>query len=152
MLTGQAFERLCRARTQLEHDDDRQVTVDEIARRAGMSPFHFIRRFRALFGDTPHQTRIKARIERARRLLAVTDFPVVDICVEVGFTSLASFSHLFTRHVGTPPAAYRRRVRALSAGRRAVPKEATPGCLTLMVEAFATFDKPEPPALPHLEA
>ena len=107
------------------------MSVREAAARTRLSPFQFIRRFHALFGETPHQLRIAARIDRARRLLALTNRPVTDVCLDVGFSSLGSFSALFARRVGASPSAYRARVWASTAPRD---RAATlyPGCLTLM--------------------
>ena len=136
-----SFARLCRARDMLREVHDRPPTIDEVARAAAMSPFHFIRRFRALFGDTPHQYRIRARIDRAREMLAVDDRSVTDVCMEVGCSSLGSFSDLFARRVGVPPSAYQRHARAMVVVPGIVPKELFPGCLTLMGAAFATFEK-----------
>lgn len=70
-----------------------------------MSPFRFIRRFHAVFGSTPHQFRIDTRLNRAKVLLAGRDLSVTDVCLEVGFTSLGTFSDLFARRVGAPPSA-----------------------------------------------
>jgi AraC-like DNA-binding protein len=117
------------------------LTIDEVAREAAMSPFHFIRQFSALFGDTPHQYRIEARLDRAKRLLAHGNHSVTDVCMEVGFSSLGSFSDLFARRVGMPPSAYKRRARSMVAMAGALPKELFPGCLALMGAAFATFEK-----------
>src|SRR5262245_66139913 len=104
-LTAQAFADLCRARVLLR--SSRPVAIREAAAVARLSPFQFIRRFKALFGDTPHQIRIATRIDRARRLLALTDRSVTTVCLDVGFSSLGSFSALFARRVGRSPTAYR---------------------------------------------
>jgi AraC-like DNA-binding protein len=141
MLTNDAFLRLCRARDMLREADDGPLTIDNVAREAAMSPFHFIRQFRALFGETPHQWRIQARLDRARRLLALGDCSVTDICMEVGFSSLGSFSALFARRTGTAPSVYRRRVRSMMATPGTLPPELIPGCLSLMGAAFATLEK-----------
>jgi len=141
MLSSEQFLRLCRARDMLREVHDRPLTIDEVAREAAISPFHFIRLFHALFGDTPHQFRIRSQIERAKELLAVGDASVTDVCLDVGFSSLGSFSDLFARRVGTPPSAYRRQVRAMVAVSGTVPKQLIPGCLTLMGPAFAAFEK-----------
>ena len=53
------------------------------------------------------------RLDRARNLLALSDDPVTDICMEVGFPSLGSFSALFARRIGAPPSTYRRQVRSM---------------------------------------
>jgi AraC-like DNA-binding protein len=97
-----------------------------------MSPFHFIRQFEAVFGVTPHQFRIQARLDLAKRLLALSDYSVTDVCMEVGFSSLGSFSTLFTDRVGEAPSAYRRRVRAMVQVPGTVPVVLIPGCLALM--------------------
>jgi AraC-like DNA-binding protein len=144
------FVRLCRARSLLRDAPDRPRAIRDVARAAAMSPFHFTRTFHAVFGETPHQFRIRTRLDRARHLLAVSDFSVTDICMEVGFTSLGSFSHLFARRVGVAPSVYRRRVRSLMRVRDALPRELTPGCLTLMGAAFAAIsEKQRPTVLAH---
>ena len=140
-ITKSAFDRLCRARDMLREAHDDRLSIEEVARTTGVSPFHFIRRFHAMFGETPHQFRIRARLERAKHLLAVSDYSVTDVCMEVGFTSLGSFSDLFTRRVGLSPSLYRRQIRSTGPGARALPRELARGCLTLMGAAFAIFEK-----------
>jgi AraC-like DNA-binding protein len=117
------------------------MSIQEVAREAAMSPFHFIRRFEAMFGETPHQFRIQARLDRAKHLLALSDYSVTDICMEVGFSSRGSFSELLRRRVGTAPSAYRRQVRSVMGFPGVLPRELPPGCLTLMGAAFAIFEK-----------
>jgi len=136
------FERLCRAREALREIPDEPVSIRTVAKEARMSPFHFIRRFQALFGETPHQLRIRSRLDRARGLLACSDRSVTDVCLDVGFTSLGTFSDLFARRVGASPSAYRRQVRSIVPAPGVLPDMMTPGCLTLMGAAFATFEKP----------
>src|ERR1700730_27390 len=144
MLTKRAFARLCRARDMLREAPDRRLSIEDGPREAALSPFHFIRQFHAMFGETPHQFRVQARLDRAKHLLALSDYSVTDVCMEGGCTSLGSFSDQFARRVGTSPSVYRRRVRAIMPGLRgprALPTELIPGCLTLMGAAFATFEK-----------
>ena len=130
---------LCRARELL---DDGDLPLDDVARAAGMSPFHFIRRFEELFGVTPHQHRIRARLDRAKALLAA-GAPVTDVCLEVGWSSLGSFSALFKRRVGSSPSEFRRRARTLVAVPGGYPAELFPGCLSLLGrlprDAFRSF-------------
>lgn len=99
----------------------------DVAARVALSPYHFVRRFAALFGDTPHQVRTRARIERAKALLAA-GVTVTGACYEVGFASLGSFSLLFHRRTGTTPSAYRRQVSVP----RSFGAPPVPGCLGLM--------------------
>jgi AraC-like DNA-binding protein len=123
LLRHEGFRRLCRARERLRQLDDAAPTIADLAREIGISPFHFIRQFEALFGVTPHQYRIQVRLDRAKELLASGQRSVTGICMEVGFSSLGSFSSLFTRRFGETPSAYRQRVR---------PSDLGPGCLSLM--------------------
>ncbi len=141
MLSTDTFVRLCRARDLLSEVHDQRLTIDDVARAAAMSPYHFIRKFNALFGDTPHQYRIQAQLDRAKRLLARGDRSVTDVCMDVGFSSMGSFSDLFARRVGMPPSAYRRRARAFITVPGIVPTELFPGCLSLMGTAFAILEK-----------
>jgi len=141
MLTSSGFVHLCRARDMLREVHDRPLSVREVAREAAMSPFHFIRQFESVFGATPHQFRIQSRLERAKHLLAISDYSVTDVCMEVGFSSLGSFSSLFTRRFGTAPSAYRRQIRSLMAVPGELPRELVPGCLSLMAAAFAISEK-----------
>jgi len=120
---------------------ERPLSIREVAREAAMSPFHFIRQFEAVFGATPHQFRVQARLERAKDLLAHSDCSVTEVCLEVGFSSLGSFSDLFARRVGAPPSVYRRRVRPSVRVPASLPGTLTPGCLTLMAAAFAISEK-----------
>jgi AraC-like DNA-binding protein len=141
MLTRNELTRLCRARDLLRETHDRPLTIREVAREAAISPFHFIRRFQAVFGETPHQFRIQARLDRAKHLLALSDYSVTDVCMEVGFESLGSFSDLFARRVGVAPSVYRRQVRSIVTVPGMLPRQLYPGCLTLMGAAFAIFEK-----------
>jgi len=124
LIDAPTLRRLRRARDLLREDS--AITVREVARVAGISPFHFIRQFEAVFGATPHQFRTQARLERARELLLAGQ-SVTDVCFEIGFSSLGSFSGLFTRWVGTVPSAYRRRIVQV-----ALPRPVIPGCLGMM--------------------
>jgi AraC-like DNA-binding protein len=102
---------LCRARDLIRAYQDGPVTLADCAAEAGLSPWHLLRSFRAAFGETPKAFLTRLRLERAEHLLTVTDRSVTEVCLDVGFTSLGTFSALFKRHVGCPPSEYRRRVR-----------------------------------------
>lgn len=115
------LQRLSRARDLLADDD---APISHVARRTGISPFHFIRQFHAVFGETPHQFRTRARLDRAKQLLRA-GASVTETCMEVGFSSLGSFSGLFTRRIGVAPSAYRRVVQVQADWRYR-------GCLSLM--------------------
>jgi AraC-like DNA-binding protein len=80
-----------------------------VASASGLTRFHFIRVFKALFGETPHQYRSQAQIERAKHLLILTDLTITEVCMEVGFSSLGSFCTLFRRRVGISASEFQRR-------------------------------------------
>ncbi len=132
VLDPDTFRRLCHARDLLREAHDPAPPIPQIAREVGMSLSHLIRVFTALFGETPHQLRTRARLERAKALLALRNDAVTEVCLEVGFSSLGSFSGLFARRVGAPPSRYRRAVRAQMTTLGEWPEEMIPGCLALM--------------------
>src|SRR5687767_15142036 len=113
MLKHHALVRLCRSRELLRQSLGGTLGLADVAHHSGMSEYHFIRQFAALFGVTPHQYRLQARLERAKQLLAGGEHSVTEVCMAVGFSSLGSFSDLFTRRVGIAPREYRRQVRTL---------------------------------------
>jgi AraC-like DNA-binding protein len=143
LLKTEAFGNLCRARELLGEVSEERLSVQDIAREARMSPFHFIRRFEAVFGLTPHQFRIQSRLDRAKILLAKGQHSVTDVCLGTGFASLGSFSDLFTRRVGVAPSVYQRRARVMVSVPGVLPQQLFPGCLTLMAilpaSAFRNF-------------
>jgi AraC-like DNA-binding protein len=140
LLSHDAFRRLCLARDLLAESREEPLSIKDVARRIEISPFHFIRQFEALFGQTPHQFRIQMRLDHAKLLLARGNHSVTDVCMEVGFSSLGSFSDLFARRVGEAPSIYQRRARIIvPAGE--IPQAFFPGCLNLMAAAFAAISE-----------
>jgi AraC-like DNA-binding protein len=104
-------ERLWRARRYIDECYDLPLDLTEISKQACLSRYHFLRLFRDTFDTTPHQYLIHRRIEKAKELLRVRSLSVTDVCFEVGFQSLGSFSALFRKCVGDAPIKYRRRER-----------------------------------------
>jgi transcriptional regulator GlxA family with amidase domain len=108
---------MLRARDAMDRDYARPLDIPTLARIANVSDAHFIRTFRGTFGETPHRYLQRRRVERAMFLLRETDRSVTEICFDVGFASLGSFTSAFTAIVGDPPTTYRWRAADL----RAVP-------------------------------
>ena len=100
---------LLRARDEMDRAYTDELDIPALARIAHVSPAHFIRRFRATFGETPHRYLQRRRIERAMYLLRTTDRNVTEICMEVGFTSLGTFGRTFRDVVGETPLQHRAR-------------------------------------------
>jgi transcriptional regulator GlxA family with amidase domain len=101
--------RLLRARDAMDRSYAEPLDVATLAGIACVSEAHFIRSFRATFGETPNRYLQRRRVERAMWLLRSTDRSVTDICMDVGFSSLGTFSRVFRDIVGEPPSAYRAR-------------------------------------------
>jgi transcriptional regulator GlxA family with amidase domain len=106
---------LRRARDLMDREYASPLDVPSLAKAALMSPAHFSRKFRAAYGETPYSYLMTRRIERAMALLRRGDLSVTDVCMEVGCTSLGSFSSRFTEIVGESPTAYRARDHSASA-------------------------------------
>ena len=99
--------RLLRARDAMDRAYAEPLDVRAVAAVAHVSEAHFIRSFRAVFGETPHRYLQRRRVERSMFLLRETDRSVTDVCLDVGFSSLGTFSRTFREIVGEPPSRYR---------------------------------------------
>jgi AraC-like DNA-binding protein len=105
--------RMLRARDAMDRGFARPLDVPALARIAHVSEAHFIREFRATFAETPHRYLQRRRVERAAFLLRETDRSVSEICLDVGFASLGTFSRTFRAILGESPTAYRQRAVAV---------------------------------------
>jgi len=85
------------------------LCVPRLARIAEVSEAHFIRTFRDTFGETPHRYLQRRRVERAMFLLRSTDRSVTDICFDVGFGSVGTFSRTFHEIVDESPTSFRQK-------------------------------------------
>jgi transcriptional regulator GlxA family with amidase domain len=101
--------RLLRARDAMDRTYAEPLDVAALARIACVSEAHFIRTFRATFGETPHRYLQRRRVERSMFLLRETDRRVTEICLDVGFSSLGTFSRTFSEILGESPTDYRKR-------------------------------------------
>jgi transcriptional regulator GlxA family with amidase domain len=117
---------MLRARDRMDRAFASPLDVAELAKTVHVSPAHFSRQFRATFGESPHRYLQRRRVERAMELLRETDRSVTEICFDVGFGSLGTFSRTFHSIIGEPPSAYRTRCRAAGAAW-------VPGCWSMML-------------------
>ena len=127
-------ERLCRARRYIDECYDLPLDLTEISKQACLSRYHFLRLFRDTFATTPHQYLIQRRIAKAKELLCSERLSVTDVCFEVGFQSLGSFSALFRRCVGDAPNNYR--------ARQKESLRKVPGCFILMFGLKPVLNRP----------
>src|SRR5215471_10518085 len=98
--------RLLRARDAMDRTYAQPLDVPRLARIAHVSEAHFIRTFRATFGETPHRYLQRRRVERAMYLLGQTRRAITDICFDVGFASVGTFSRTFREIVGESPSQF----------------------------------------------
>jgi AraC-like DNA-binding protein len=123
-----AHESLFRARQLIDEQYAQPLDLDELARVANFSRYHFLRAFQRAFHARPHEYLTRKRIERAKELLAESEFTVTEICFQVGFESLGSFSTLFHKVVGWSPSIYRARAWEM----RRNPLKFIPNCYVIM--------------------
>jgi AraC-like DNA-binding protein len=131
--TEEANRRLLRARDAIDRAYAKPLDIADLASIACVSEAHFIRTFRATFGETPHRYLQRRRVERAMFLLRKTDRNMTDICFDVGFGSLGTFSRTFHGIVGETPTAYR----------RSAPAKAIPSCFEMAWTRPSSFGEAE---------
>jgi AraC-like DNA-binding protein len=107
--TEQLNRRMLRARDAIDRAYAEPLDIQSLAAVAHVSEAHFIRTFKATFGETPHRYLQRRRVERAMFKLVETQRSVTDISLDVGFTSLGTFSRTFHEIVGCTPSQYRDR-------------------------------------------
>lgn len=127
--------RMLRVRDAMDRAYAEPLDISALARIAHISEAHFIRTFRATFGETPHRYLQRRRVERAMFLLRQTARSVTDICFEVGFNSLGTFSRTFRDIVGESPTAYRRRAE----------QKSVPTCFTMTWARPSSFGEARVP-------
>jgi AraC-like DNA-binding protein len=113
------------ARDLIDRHYGEEIDITRLARRAGVSRFHFVRAFNAAYGETPGRYLTRRRIERAKELLRSVNLTVTEVCFHVGFSSLGTFSRRFKEMVGVSPSVYR------DQARRGAPAP-IPGCYVMM--------------------
>ena len=99
---------LIRSRRYLAENFRQSPDLRVAAVAAGYSPYHYHRLFKELFGETPWEYVSRLRFEEAKRLLCLSSLSVSDVCLDVGYESLASFSTAFSYRYGYPPTKFRR--------------------------------------------
>ena len=104
------FARLNDSREFLAASLAEPISLEQAARQACLSPFHYHRLFARTFGETPHDFLTRLRMDRAKRLLARERLPVTEVCFAVGYESLGSFSTRFRHLIGHSPSEYQRSV------------------------------------------
>jgi AraC-like DNA-binding protein len=100
--------RVTRAIRAIDRHPDEPLTLEALAREAGLSPYHFLRTFERLTGVTPHQYVRRARLREAARRLIAESGTVLDIALDCGFGDVSNFNRAFRTEFGRSPLAFRR--------------------------------------------
>src|SRR5437764_514754 len=111
LVDAETFARLQRSRDYLAERFASPISLEEAARQAYLSPFHYHRLFARTYGETPHEFLTRRRLDHARQLLIAGDLPVTEVCLATGYLSLGTFSSRFHEQVGCSPTEYRRSAR-----------------------------------------
>lgn len=106
-LTTDVYQRIAAAKVYIDENYQEQIGLDDISRQAFLSRFHFHRLFTQVYHHTPHQYLTSKRIDRAKTLLA-ENMQVTEVCNELGFESIGSFSTLFKKQIGYAPTCFRK--------------------------------------------
>jgi len=142
LLDDVTYRRLCRAKDFLAASYRERVRLEDAARAACLSPWHFHRLYVLTFRETPHEFLTRLRIDEARRRLAISSDSATDICFDLGYESLGTFSWRFRNLVGCSPREYRRRARRIFTIPFAWYIAAIPSCF---LEFFGMPKEPQDP-------
>jgi len=126
-LTPDIYQRIVAAKVYIDDNYQEPIDLDEISQKAFLSKFHFHRLFRQVYRRTPHQYITQKRLGKAKDLLSENK-AVTEVCNEVGFESIGSFSILFKKEIGFAPQYYRNMAYKKKMEQLAQPKKAIPHC------------------------
>ncbi len=139
-LTIDIYQRIIAAKIYIDENFHESIDLEEISQQAFLSRFHFHRLFTKIYRRTPHQYLTQKRLEKAKDLLA-TNKAVIEVCNEVGFESIGSFSVLFKKEIGFAPTYYRNMAWLKKQKQKEQPKSAIPHCFIeqYKIDANKTF-------------
>lgn len=106
-IAPEVYKKIVTAKVYIDDNFRESLDLDRLSREACLSRYHFHRLFTRIYKVTPHQYLTQKRIGQARRFLASRDLTVTEICNQVGFESIGSFSLLFKKEIGAAPSNYR---------------------------------------------
>jgi AraC-like DNA-binding protein len=122
------YRRIVQAKLFIDGHFREKLNLDDIAEEASFSRFHFIRLFRRAYGNTPHQYMMSLRMMEAERLMADPGLKIQDICFDIGFESVGTFTTQFTKLYGKTPKARQREVIERKRLTSEEPLKTIPGC------------------------
>ena len=128
VLTPDIYQRIVSAKLYMDDNFHEPIGLEEISKNACFSRFHFHRLFTRIYKITPHQYLTRKRIEKAIELLRRNELTVSEVCNQVGFESIGSFSTLFKKEIGFPPQYYRNMAWLKQRMAKEQPKKFIPHC------------------------
>ena len=126
-LTKDIYRRIATAKVYIDENYQQAIDLEEISQQAFFSRFHFHRLFTKIYRRTPHQYLTQKRLDKAKDLLSENK-PVTEVCNEVGFESIGSFSVLFKKEIGFAPQYYRNMAWLKKQKTKEQPKAFIPHC------------------------
>jgi AraC-like DNA-binding protein len=126
-IAGELYQRIVAAKVFIDDNYHEAINLDDISQKAFLSRFHFHRLFCQIYKKTPHEYLRRKRIEKAKDLLSENK-QVMDVCNEVGFESVGSFSALFKKEIGFAPTYYRNMAWLKKQQAKDEPKRFIPHC------------------------
>ena len=126
-LSPDIYQRIASAKIYIDKNFQEDIDLEVISQQAFLSRFHFHRLFTNIYRKTPHQYLTKKRLEKARDLLSENK-AVMEVCNEVGFESIGSFSVLFKKEIGFAPTYYRNMAWLKKQKQKQQPKAFIPHC------------------------
>lgn len=122
------YRKVCIGRNYITKRYSDPFSLAKVADHSCMSPYHFSRVFSKTFGESPNTFMVKLRIAKAKQLLITEDLSIGEICQQVGYSSVGSFSNNFKEKVGMTPTRYRSQLRKLSSEPLSFPMQSIPMC------------------------
>jgi len=136
-LTDDIYQRIASAKIYIDNNYQEPIDLEEISQQAFFSRFHFHRLFTKIYRRTPHQYLTQKRLDKAKDLLAENK-PVNEVCNDVGFESIGSFSVLFKKEIGFAPTYYRNMAWLKKQKQKEQPKSFIPHCF---IEQYKVDEK-----------
>lgn len=112
-----SFQELIPLLIDVQQNLDRDLDLRSLALKYGYSPFHFQRIFSAVVGETPKKYVERLRVEKAAYKLQITDEPILELCLSVGFKNHETFTRAFRRYFGSTPRDCRKNAKVLQVRR-----------------------------------
>src|SRR5882762_2971903 len=140
-ITPDVYKKIVTAKVYIDENFHEMIDLDCLSRQACLSRYHFHRLFTRIYRRTPHQYLTQQRLRQARQWLADKEPSISDICNNVGFESIGSFSSLFKKEIGYAPQFYRNRALHKQQQARQQPRSFIPQCFA---NAFAGSEPSDP--------